>query len=205
MKVLMINGSPHAQGTTARALQEMGNEFNSNGIDYTVTQVGDCDISGCVGCGFCKANGKCFKDDIVNEVACKLQEYDGIVVGSPVYFAGINGTLKSFLDRLFCSTGGMPYKPACAVCVARRAGTTVSIDQIDKYFTISNMPVVSSQYWNMVHGSNGKDAESDVEGLQTARILARNMAWLIRCIEAGKKQGIETPKLEEHIKTNFIR
>lgn len=206
MKVLMLNGSPHKKGTTERALQEIQVELEKNGIESEVVDVGDSNVGGCIGCGYCKNNGKCFRDDIVNRIAEKMKECDGLVVGSPVYFASINGTLKSVLDRLFCSSGSvMQYKPACAVVVARRAGTTASIDIINKYFELSNMPIISSQYWNMVHGSNGEDAESDVEGLQTMRILGKNMAWLIKCIKAGEKNGINIPELEPHIKTNFIR
>ena len=136
MKVLFLNGSPHKKGTTFRALEEMKNIFIENNIDVEIIQVGDKEISGCIGCGFCKNNGNCVKKDIVNEVANKMSNCDGLVIGSPVYYAGINGTLKSFLDRLFCSTGGFPLKPAMGICVARRAGTTVAVDQINKYFMI---------------------------------------------------------------------
>jgi multimeric flavodoxin WrbA len=156
-------------------------------------------------CGSCLKGGKCVFDDIVNELVEKLSQADGLVVGSPVYFAGANGTLLSVLDRMFYNRKEFAYKPAAAVAVARRAGTTATLDMINKYFLISKMPVVSSQYWNMVFGSNKTQAEEDKEGLQTMRTLGKNMAWLLKCIKAGKDAGVEMPKLEPTVKTNFVR
>ena len=206
MKVLMINGSPHEHGTTRRALDEVAITLHKNGIDTEIITIGNREISGCTVCGACSKTGMCVeKSGIVNEIIYKLQQADGLVVGSPVYYASLNGTLKSLLDRVFFGKTCFQHKPACAVAVARRAGTTSTVDAINKYFTISNMPVVSSQYWNMVFGSNGEQAEEDVEGLQTMRILGENMAWLLKCIEAGKQAGIEPPVLEKKIKTNFIK
>ncbi|MBO5067431.1 MAG: flavodoxin family protein, partial [Clostridia bacterium] len=149
--------------------------------------------------------GKCVKDDTVNEIIPKIEQADGVVVGSPVYYASLNGTLKSFLDRVFFVKKSFANKPAAAVAVARRAGTTSTIDIINKYFMINNMPVVSSQYWNMVFGSNANDAEKDEEGMQTMRTLGNNMAWLIKCINAGKESGVLLPEQEKKIKTNFIK
>lgn len=206
MKVLMINGSPHEHGTTRRALDEVAITLNKNGIDTEIITIGNREISGCMVCGACAKTGMCIeKSGIVNEIIYKLQQADGLVVGSPVYYASLNGTLKSLLDRVFFGKTCFQHKPACAVAVARRAGTTSTVDAINKYFTINNMPVVSSQYWNMVFGSNGEQAEEDVEGLQTMRILGENMAWLLKCIEAGKQAGINPPVLEKKVKTNFIR
>ncbi len=205
MKVLMLNGSPHKNGTTFRALSEIKKELNLNGIETEIITVGDKEITGCIACCACVNTGKCFKNDIVNEIIDKLKEADGLVVGSPVYYASMNGSLKSLLDRVFFGKSCFAHKPACAIAVARRAGTIATVDDINKYFTINNMPVVSSQYWNMAFGSNGEQAEQDIEGMQTMRILGKNMAWLLKCIEAGKKAGIEPPEVEKHIKTNFIR
>ncbi len=205
MKVLLINGSPHENGTTFRALSEVSKTLNVNGIETEIITVGDKEITGCKACAACVKLGKCVKDDIVNEIIPKIEQADGVVIGSPVYYASLNGTLKSFLDRVFFAKKSFANKPAAAVAVARRAGTTSTIDIINKYFMINNMPVVSSQYWNMVFGSNGNDAEKDEEGLQTMRTLGDNMAWLIKCINAGKESGVPLPKQEKKIKTNFIR
>ena len=205
MKVLMINGSPHKNGTTFRALKEISNVLNENAIETEIITIGDKEITGCIACGACSKTGKCFKKDIVNEIIDKLIEADGLVVGSPVYYASMNGSLKSLLDRVFFGKSCFAYKPACAIAVARRAGTTATVDDINKYFTINNMPVVASQYWNMAFGSNGEQVENDEEGMQTMRILGKNMAWMLKCIEAGKKAGIAPPEVEKHTKTNFIR
>ncbi|MBQ3218984.1 MAG: flavodoxin family protein, partial [Clostridia bacterium] len=176
MKVLMLNGSPHKNGTTFRALSEIATILNENGIETEIVTVGDKKVHGCMACGGCAKAGKCVFDDIVNELVEKLTFADGLIVGSPVYFAGANGTLLSILDRMFYNRKNFAYKPAAAVAVARRAGTTATLDMINKYFLISKMPVVSSQYWNMVFGSNGEQAEEDKEGLQTMRTLGKNMA-----------------------------
>lgn len=205
MKVLLINGSPHNNGTTFTALSAVAKSLNDNGIDTEIITVGDKDVSGCNVCCACVKIGKCIKDDIVNVIIEKIQSADGVVIGSPVYYASLNGTLKAILDRVFFAKKSFANKPAAAVAVARRAGTTATLDIINKYFMINNMPVVSSQYWNMVFGSNSKQAEQDAEGMQTMRTLGNNMAWLIKCIKAGQDAGISLPKTEDKIKTNFIR
>ena len=206
MKVLLINGSPHPKGTTFRALSEVAVALKECGVDSEIVTVGNKNVSGCIACGACGKTGKCVKDDgIISEIAEKISQADGLVVGSPVYYASINGTLKSLLDRVFYSRNDFSFKPAAAVAVARRAGTTATLDIINKYFMISNMPVVSSQYWNMLHGNNAEQAEQDEEGLQTMRTLGRNMAWLIKCIACGRNNGITPPEHEPKIRTNFIR
>lgn len=205
MKVLLINGSPHKNGTTFRALNEVANELNANGIETEIVCIGNKPIVGCDVCGACSKLGKCVKDDLANEIIDKINESDGLIVGSPVYYASLNGSLKSLLDRVFFAKKSFANKPAAAVAVARRAGTTATLDIINKYFMISNMPVVTSQYWNMVFGSNGEQAESDAEGLQTMRVLGKNMAWLIKCIKAGEQAGILPPEEEQHVRTNFYK
>lgn len=205
MKVLLINGSPHKNGTTFRALNEVANELNANGIETEIVCLGNKPIVGCDVCGACSKLGKCVKDDLANEIIDKINESDGLIVGSPVYYASLNGSLKSLLDRVFFAKKSFANKPAAAVAVARRAGTTATLDIINKYFMISNMPVVTSQYWNMVFGSNGEQAESDAEGLQTMRVLGKNMAWLIKCIKAGEQAGILPPEEEQHVRTNFYK
>ncbi len=205
MKVLMINGSPKASGNTARALMEMTNIFEHYGVEIEYLHVGNKEIRGCIGCGTCYKSGKCFMDDIVNEAAKKLEECDGMVVGSPVYYAAANGTLVSFLDRLFYSTRfDKRMKVGASVAVARRGGCSATFDQLNKYFTISGMPVASSQYWNSVHGAKPGEVEGDEEGLQTMRTLAHNMVFLMRSIELGReKYGL--PEKEAPARTNFIR
>ncbi len=205
MKVIMINGSPHKNGTTYRALLEVATSLKENGIDYEIITVGNQKVVGCDVCGACSKMGKCAKNDIVNELIEKIERADGLVIGSPVYYASLNGSLKSLLDRLFFAKKSFAYKPAAAVAVARRAGTTATLDIINKYFMLSNMPIVSSQYWNMVFGSNGEQAEYDQEGLQTMQILGKNMAWLIKCIKNGEKSGILPPEEEKHLRTNFYK
>ena len=205
MKVLLLNGSPHKKGTTYRALEEIANTLSKNQIEAEILCVGDKDVVGCSACGGCSKTGKCVKNDVVNEVIDKIASCDGLIIGSPVYYAGVNGTLKSLLDRVFYARKRFDGKPAAAIAVARRAGTTSTVDMINKYFMIGNMPVVSSQYWNMVFGSNGEQAELDGEGMQTMRTLANNMAWLLKCIEAGKENGIDIPERELPIRTNFIK
>lgn len=205
MKVILINGSPNARGCTYTALSEVAQTLEDEGIEAEIIHVGHKDIRGCIGCRKCKTLGKCIFNDIVNEVAPKFKECDGIVIGSPVYFASANGTLISFVDRLFYSmTEDKTMKVGAAVVSARRAGNTATFDEINKYFTISQMPVVSSQYWNMVHGNNAEEVKQDLEGLQTMRTLGRNMAFLIKSIHLGKeKYGL--PEKEESVHTNFIR
>ncbi len=204
MKVILLNGSPHKEGCTDTALREVEGSLLENGIETERIWIGG-SAWGCTACGACKKTGRCVVDDAVNEVLEKMETADGLVVGSPVYYASPNGSLVSFLDRLFYAGSCFAYKPAAAVASARRAGTTATIDMLNKYFTISNMMVVSSQYWNMVHGNSPKEVKQDLEGLQTMRTLGANMAWLLQCIEAGKAAGVALPKPEEKIKTNFIR
>ena len=205
MKVLLINGSPRPRGCTYTALNEVAKTLEQEGIETEIIQVGQKDIRGCIGCRQCKESGQCIFDDFVNEVAPKFNECDGIVIGSPVYYASANGTLISFLDRLFYSTlADKTMKVGAAVVSARRAGTTATFDELNKYFTISSMPVVSSQYWNMVHGYTLEDVMKDEEGMQIMRTLGKNMAFLIKSIQLGKKQ-LGLPKKEETVHTNFIR
>lgn len=204
MKVLMINGSPRADGNTSVALSEMEKIFAKNGIETEIIQVGNKEIRGCISCGYCFKNGKCVIDDIANELAVKFEECDGMVVGSPVYYASANSTLTALLDRLFYSSHfDKTMKVGASVAVCRRGGASATFDQLNKYFTISGMPVASSQYWNSVHGRAPGEAEQDDEGLQTMRTLAENMSFLIKSIALGKeKYGI--PEKEKKIFTNFI-
>lgn len=204
MKVLLINGSPHHDGCTMRALQEVANALNANEIETEIIQVGNKDIRGCIACGKCHQLKQCVFNDLVNEVALKFESADGLVIGSPVYYASANGTMISFLDRLFYSSNfDKTMKVGASVVSARRGGTTATFDQLNKYFTISNMPIVSSQYWNQVHGFTKEDVEKDLEGLQTMRTLGQNMSFLIKSIALGKdKYGL--PKKEQHLMTNFI-
>lgn len=205
MKVILINGSPNAKGCTFTALEEVANTLNNEGIETEIIHVGHKDIRGCIGCRKCKTTGKCVFNDIVNEVAPKFAECDGIVIGSPVYYASANGTLVSFIDRLFYSmTEDKTMKVGAAVVSCRRAGNTATFDEINKYFTISGMPVASSQYWNMVHGNSREEVLQDLEGLQTMRTLGKNMAFLIKSIQLGKEE-FGLPDKEDHIFTNFIR
>ena len=205
MKVLMLNGSPKAKGNTALALQEMEKVFLTEGIEVEIVQVGHKDVRGCIACGGCYEKGKCVFDDIVNELAEKLKESDGLVVASPVYYASANATLTAVLDRLFYSANyPMTMKVGASVAVARRGGCSSTFDQLNKYFTITGMPIASSQYWNSVHGGAPGQAQEDAEGLQTMRTLARNMAFLMKSISLGKeKYGL--PQKEKHVFTNFIR
>ncbi|MBP5211602.1 MAG: flavodoxin family protein [Pyramidobacter sp.] len=206
MKVLIINGSPRPQGNTALALDEAARTLNELGVETETILVGNRDIRGCVACRMCHERGECVFRDIVNETAAKLAECDGMIVGSPVYYASPNGTLLAFLDRLFFSTQGMDkrMKVGASVVVCRRGGASASFDALNKYFTISGMPVVSSQYWNSVHGREAGEAMQDAEGLQTMRTLARNMAFLMRAIaDAKARSGL--PEEEKRISTHFIR
>ena len=202
-KVLVLNGSPHVKGCTARALEEVITTLNSQGVETELIQVGKEEIRGCIACGFCGKNGRCVFDDKVNETAKKFEEADGLIIGSPVYYGSPNGTLLSFLDRLFYSTGFSKHmKVGAAVVSCRRGGNTASFDVLNKYFSISGMPVVSSTYWNQVHGFSAEDVEKDLEGLQTMRNLARNMAFLLKAIGAAKeKEGL--PAVERDSFTSF--
>lgn len=205
MKVLILNGSPRANGNTSLAVSEMKKVFDKEGIETEIVQVGNKDIRGCVACGACGKLCKCVFDDIVNEVAEKFKEADGLVLASPVYYASANATLVALLDRLFYSSSfDKTMKVGASVVCARRGGCSATFDELNKYFTISNMPVASSQYWNSIHGRAEGDAQMDEEGKQTMRVLARNMAFLMKCIALGKeKYGL--PETEERAWTHFIR
>lgn len=205
MKVLMVNGSPRVDGNTAVALREMEKIFAAEGVEAETIQIGNKDIRGCIACGTCFEKGKCVFDDLVNEVQPKFEACDGLVIASPVYYASANGTLISFLDRLFYSAPfDKSMKVGASVVVARRGGLSATFDELNKYFLISNMPVASSQYWNSVHGRVQGEAAQDAEGLQTMRTLARNMTFLMRSIALGReKYGL--PEKESAERTNFIR
>lgn len=207
MKVLLVNGSARTAGCTFTALQEVAAALEKNGIETELIQVGAQPIAGCIGCGACGKLGKCFRDgDGINEFVEKAKAADGFVFGSPVHYASASGALTSFMDRAFyAGRKAFQGKPGACVVSCRRGGAASTFDQINKYFTISNMPVVSSQYWNMVHGNTPEEVRQDLEGLQTMRTLGNNMAWLLKCIEAGKEQGITFPVGEPKIATNFIR
>lgn len=206
MKVLLVNGSPHLKGCTYIALEEVAKSLEANGVETEIFQLGKKPICGCIGCGTCTKIGKCFIDDSVNEFIKKAKGADGFIFGSPVHYAAASGALTSFLDRVFYSgSKHLSYKPGACITSARRGGTTATFDQLNKYFTINNMPVVSSQYWNMVHGNTPEEVRKDLEGMQVMRVLGANMAWLIKCIKFGKLNGIDIPQKEERVATNFIR
>ena len=210
MKVLLVNGSPHEKGCTFTALTEVAKTLNEEGIDTEIFWIGIKPLAGCTACKTCAKTGRCAFDDRVNDFLDIAKDADGFIFGSPVHYAAASGAITSFMDRVFYSDllGGRQsfyLKPAAAVVSARRAGTTATFDQLNKYFTISEMPVISSRYWNMVHGAMPEDVKKDLEGLQTMRMLARNMAWFLKCKEAGKKAGVQLPVKEETIFTNFIR
>ncbi|MBR1591457.1 MAG: flavodoxin family protein [Ruminococcus sp.] len=205
MKVLVINGSPRHEGNTSLAIDELVKTFDKEGVETEVCQIGSKDIRGCIACGKCFELGKCVFNDIVNETAEKFEKADGLVIASPVYYASANGTMISFLDRLFYSSHfDKTMKVGASVAVARRGGCSATFDELNKYFTICGMPVVSSQYWNSVHGRNKGEAASDAEGLQTMRVLARNMSFLMKSIDLGmEKYGL--PEKEQRQSTHFIR
>ena len=209
MKVLLVNGAPHEKGCTYTALCEIEKALNAAGVDTEIFWLGNKPVRGCIGCGGCAKNdGKCvFNDDIANTLIDKAAEADGFIFGSPVHYASISGNLAGFMDRLFYSSPKSLFrlKPAAAVLSARRAGTTASFDQLNKYFSISEMPIISSRYWNMVHGSTAEDVTKDAEGLWTMRVLAENMAYHLKCKEAAAKAGIQLPEQETPVFTNFVR
>lgn len=206
MKVILVNGSPHAKGCTYTALKEVADTLQKNGIETEIFQLGTKPISGCLACGKCFTTGKCIIDDCVNEFLDKVPGADGFVFGTPVHYAAASGQLTSFLHRVFYGKSRIfKGKVGAAVVSCRRGGAATAFDQVNKYFTISGMPVVSSQYWNQVHGSTPEEVIQDEEGMQTMRTLGNNMAWLLKCIEAGREKGILVPEGEKPIRTDFIR
>ena len=206
MKVLLINGSPHEKGCTYTALSEVARTLEEAGVETKILSIGKEDIRGCTACGGCRNGNGCVFGGIVNVIAEEAKTADGFVFGSPVYYASPNGSLMALMDRLFFSASAhLRHKPAAAVVSARRAGTTTALHDIENYFTITEMPIVASSYWNMVHGTSAEQVAEDKEGLQVMRNLGRNMAWILSCIEAGRKAGIVKPENEYGIRTNFIR
>ena len=211
MKVLLVNGSPHKEGCTHTALCEVAETLNKEEIDTEIFWIGNKPIGGCIACFKCRETGKCVFDDVVNEFSEKALSADGFVFGTPVHYGAASGNMTAFMDRAFYSELGAHaneafyMKPAAAVISARRAGTTAAFDQMNKYFTIQEMPVVSSRYWNMVHGTNAAEVKQDAEGLYTMRVLGRNMAYMLKCFEAGRKAGVTMPEKEGAIFTNFVR
>ena len=206
MKVLMLNGSCNPKGCTYTALTEVGKTLTSAGIDYEIVQLGGDPVRDCIGCNQCSKSGCVFTDGGVNDFIAKARQADGFVFGTPVYYAHPSGRILSVLDRVFyAGKDAFAHKPGAAVASARRAGTTASVDVLDKYFTIAQMPVVSSTYWNMVHGNTPEEVRQDAEGMQTMRNLARNLLWMVQCIQAGKAAGLQPPQAESEARTNFIR
>ncbi len=206
MKVILVNGSPKAEGCTYTALCEVAGALEKNGVETEIFQVGASPVAGCIGCGACAKTGKCFVEDVVNEFVAKAKGADGFVFGTPVHYAAASGAVTSFLDRAFYGKSAVfAGKPGAAVVSCRRGGASAAFDQMNKYFTISGMPVVSSQYWNQVHGNTPQEVRQDAEGMQTMRTLGNNMAWLLKCIESGKREGIVYPEREAAVRTNFIR
>jgi multimeric flavodoxin WrbA len=210
MKVILVNGSPHENGCTYTALAEVAKTLNAEGIKTEIFQIGQEPLSGCTACYTCRETGKCKFSDSVNEFLDIAGNFDGFIFGSPVHYAAAGGAITSFMDRVFYAAANAGkkvfyLKPAAAVVSARRAGTTATFDQLNKYFTISEMPVISSKYWNMVHGATPEDVKKDLEGLQIMRTLGRNMAWFLKCKEAAIKAGVAVPEREKPVRTNFIR
>ncbi len=206
MKVLMLNGSPRLHGNTYQALEMVGKQLLEEGIEYEIFQTGNGQIRDCIACGKCNAEGCIFKDDKVNDFIAKAKEADGFIFGTPVYYAHPSGRVLSFLDRVFYSSGrNFAFKPGAAVAIARRGGSSASFDVMNKYFGISQMPVVGSTYWNLVHGCAQGEVQFDAEGIQTMQNLAKNMAWMLKCFEAGKNAGIALPDTKRGATTNFIR
>ena len=206
MKVLMLNGSSHINGTTMAALTEVGKALEEDGIEYEIFQIGGGPVADCLGCGQCTENGCIFSDDAVNAFVAKAKEADGYIFGTPVYYAHPSGRIQSFLDRVFYSSGKhFAHKPGASVAVARRGGTATTFDVLNKYFGITQMITVGSTYWNQVHGRNAEDAAKDLEGMQTMRNLGHSMAWVLKCLEAGKEKGLVPPTADRSNQTNFIR
>lgn len=206
-KILLISGSPRSGGCTYTALREVADTLEKSGVETELIEIGNRPVAGCIACGKCRETGKCvFNDDAVNRISEKLDEYDGIVVGSPVYYAGPSGQICAFLDRLFYSNGGqMAGKIGAAVVSCRRGGASSAFDRLNKYFQISNMVVASSQYWNQVHGNSPDEVRQDIEGMQTMRTLGQNIAWLVKSIQTARDNGVQAPVYEPKTFTNFIR
>ena len=206
MKVLLFNGSPNIHGCTYTALHEVETVLQKHGIDTEIFHVGTKPVAGCIACRKCKDGAPCIFDDDVNKLAERLDEFDALIVGAPVYYSGPSGQCTAFLDRLFyCASAKLRYKPGAAVVSCRRGGASASYDRLNKYFGINSMPIVSSQYWNQVHGNTPEEVLQDEEGMQTMRTLGENMAWLLKCIAAGKAAGVPMPVRETPKRTNFIR
>lgn len=209
LKVLLVNGSPHKEGCVFTALTEIATTLKDEGVDSTLFWVGNQPVAGCIGCGACVGKRRCFRNDRVNEFVEMTDDYDGFVFGTPVHYAAASGAMTSFLDRVFFidefNGDHFAGKPAAAIATCRRSGGTAALDQMNKYMTDCNMPVVPSQYWNVVHGNTPDEIRRDTEGLQTMHVLARNMAWLLKCIALGREHGIGFPAHEQHTMTNFIR
>ena len=206
MKVLLLNGSPHMKGCTYTALMEIAQTLEKHEIQWELVQIGSQTVPGCLGCGKCKGGAPCIIDDGVNALAARLEEFDGMIVGSPIYYAGPSGQCTAFLDRLFYSASGkLKGKPGAAIVSCRRGGASAGFDRLNKYFSICSMPIVTSQYWNQVHGNTPEEVRKDEEGMQTMRTLGENMAWLLKCIAAGRAAGVPEPGEEPKLRTNFIR
>ncbi len=205
MKVMLVNGSPHENGCTYTSLKEVADTLEENGISTEIHWIGQGDIAGCKGCGYCKTKGKCVINDDVNEVSARVEEFDGFVFGAPVYYSGVAGQMNSWMDRFFyVNSKKMGGKVAASVVNARRGGNSASYERLNQYYLICGMIVPGSQYWNMTHGFTPDDVRKDKEGLQTMRTLGRNMAWLLKSIDAGKKAGLQFPEREPFIQTNFV-
>lgn len=209
MKVLLVNGSPHKNGCTCAALKTIGEALKDEGISTEMFWIGNQPLTGCIGCGYCKTHGKCHYDDRVNEFLSVAKEYDGFIFGAPVHFASAAASMIGFMDRVFFTDqqAGLKcfaFKPAAVIVSARRAGTTAALDEMNKYLLYAQMPIASSRYWNMVHGQTPEQVYKDEEGIQIMRVLGNNLAWLLKCIESGKKTGVELPEQEDRVNTNFI-
>ena len=209
LKVLLVNGSPHKDGCVRTALSEIVTALDKEDVKSDVFWIGNQALAGCIGCGSCIGKRKCFREDVVSQFVQIMDNYDGFIFGTPVHYAGASGGLTSFLDRVFFidEFNGEHFagKPAAAIATCRRSGATAALDQLNKYMTDCNMPIVPSQYWNVVHGNTPDEIRRDAEGLQTMRTLARNMAWMLKCFSLGKEHGIAFPVHEKHTMTNFIR
>ncbi len=206
MKVLLINGSPHQTGCTYSSLKEVADTLNAEGVESEILWIGGKEVAGCKACGSCAKKGRCVIDDSVNDITERFDEFDGFVFGSPVYYSGPSGQICSWMDRFFYTNGRrMGGKVAASVVNARRGGNSASFERLNQYYLMTNMVVAGSQYWNMTHGNRPEEWEQDLEGRQTMRTLGKNIAWILKCIDAGKKNGVQRPEYEPIVRTNFIR